>query len=431
MRSREWARDGVHKAWRRGKVCRNCAASSSFTENVEESKNRSQRDSFSAFGFRSFQDYPARVFLRSRYKGLKAGRDSPFRSFASLIYALLCLVLVGFLVWVYWRPNPSHRITPAPPMPIMTEAVPTNTPSAPPKAAPLLPIPEATSSATRPVETILEAQIALVRQGISPGSIDGAAGSQTRAALIAFQKKQRIVASGLLDTQTRQLLLIALPVMTKYTVTSEDLGRLMPLPKTWLEKSAQTRLDYETILELLGEKAFSNPQLIRKLNPNVNWNEMAVGVSVILPRVDYPPVSGKAAFVKISLQQCVLEAFDAQTNLLLHFPCSIGRLAAKRPAGELHVTTIALNPNYTFDPAVFPESPEAQTIGRKLIIPPGPNNPVGVAWIGLDRPGYGIHGTPAPEQVGRTESHGCFRLANWNASYLTKLVWVGMTVIVE
>ena len=278
---------------------------------------------------------------------------------------------------------------------------------------------------------MLEAQIALVRQGISPGSIDGASGSQTRAALMAFQRKEGIEATGSLDAATRQLLLIALPATTTYTVTSEDLGRLAPMPKTWLGKSEQTRLDFENILELLGEMSFSNPQLIRALNPDVDWNKIADGDTVTLPRVEYPPIAGKAAFVRISLRQCVLEAFDSRTNLLLHFPCSIGRLAEKRPAGELHVTTIALHPNYTFDPAVFPESPEAQTVGRKLILPPGPNNPVGVAWIGLDRPGYGIHGTPAPEQVGRTESHGCFRLANWNADYLAKIVWIGMAVEVE
>ena len=92
---------------------------------------------------------------------------------------------------------------------------------------------------------------------------------------------------------------------------------------------------------------------------------------------------------------------------------------------------IAPNPNYTFDPDVFPESAEGRQLKTKLVLPPGPNNPVGVAWIGLDKPGYGIHGTPSPEQVGRTESHGCFRLANWNAEYLVKLVWVGMPVYVE
>jgi lipoprotein-anchoring transpeptidase ErfK/SrfK len=349
-----------------------------------------------------------------------------------MFYALLCVALFGFLVWVFWRPYHAGPAAPTrPPTPVTTAVAPANKQHTPTPAASRFPITETASSGPRPVETILEAQIALARQGISPGSIDGVAGSQTRSALIAFQKARGLPPSGLLDGQTKPLLLIDPPVMTPYTVTSEDLGRLMPLPNTWLGKSGQTRLDFENILELLGEKAFSNPQLIRSLNPNVNWSQVESGTVVTLPRVDYPPFAGKAAFLKISLQQCVLEAFDAQSNLLLHFPCSIGRVAEKRPAGELHVTTIALDPNYTFDPALFPESTEAQALGQKLILPPGPNNPVGVAWIGLDRPGYGIHGTPAPEQVGRTESHGCFRLANWNANYLAKLVWVGMAVVVE
>jgi lipoprotein-anchoring transpeptidase ErfK/SrfK len=287
------------------------------------------------------------------------------------------------------------------------------------------------ASGSRPVQTILEAQIALVRQGISPGSIDGVSGSQTRSALMAFQKKQGIAPTGLLDADTKAALLISLPAMTEYTITAEDLARLLPVSKTWLQKSEQPRMDFETMAELLGEKAFSHPQLIRALNPNINWTNVTAGTTVTIPQVEYPPAAGKAALVKISLQQCVLEAFDDESNLMVHFPCSIGRLAEKRPAGELHVVTVALDPNYTFDPAVFPESSEARELGRKLIIPPGPNNPVGVAWIGLDRPGYGMHGTPAPEQVGRTESHGCFRLANWNAAYLARLVWIGMPVQVE
>ena len=88
------------------------------------------------------------------------------------------------------------------------------------------------------------------------------------------------------------------------------------------------------------------------------------------------------------------------------------------------------NPNYTFDPKRFPNTPEGQTLTNKLIIPPGPNNPVGIAWIGLDKPGYGIHGTPIPEKVGRTESLGCFRLANWNAADLLDFVWNGMPIYV-
>jgi lipoprotein-anchoring transpeptidase ErfK/SrfK len=130
----------------------------------------------------------------------------------------------------------------------------------------------------------------------------------------------------------------------------------------------------------------------------------------------------------------VLEAFDAADNVIAHFPVSIGATAEKQPAGELHITTAAADPNFTFDPAVFPESPEARELreqGRKLILPPGPNNPVGIAWIGLDRPGYGIHGTPSPERVGRAESHGCFRLANWDARTLLSIVRVGIPVQIE
>jgi lipoprotein-anchoring transpeptidase ErfK/SrfK len=116
---------------------------------------------------------------------------------------------------------------------------------------------------------------------------------------------------------------------------------------------------------------------------------------------------------------------------LAHFPCSIAAKVEKRPEGKLRIINFAANPNYTFDPAMFPESPEARTLKDKLTIQPGPNNPVGTAWIGLDRPGYGIHGTPKPEKIGRTESHGCFRLANWDASHLLKLVTRETVVIVE
>src|SRR5690606_2965484 len=123
--------------------------------------------------------------------------------------------------------------------------------------------------------------------------------------------------------------------------------------------------------------------------------------------------------------------YDSATNLLAHFPCSIAARVEKRPIGQLHVLKIAENPNYLFNPSTFPESAEARQLGRKLMIPPGPNNPVGTAWIGLDKPGYGIHGTPVPEQVGRTESHGCFRLANWNATHLLQFVWSGMPVHVS
>jgi peptidoglycan hydrolase-like protein with peptidoglycan-binding domain len=140
--------------------------------------------------------------------------------------------------------------------------------------------------ATRLVENILEAQIALDRQSISPGSIDGEEGAQTEAALIAFQKKRGLAPGGLLDGQTKQLLLVTQPIFTNYTVTSADLAGLSPVSQTWLGKSEQPRRDFENILELLGEKAFSNPRLIRALNPNLNWNQIAGGTQVRILRVD-------------------------------------------------------------------------------------------------------------------------------------------------
>ena len=301
-------------------------------------------------------------------------------------------------------------------------------PEAKKEIKPIFIAPQTVADFPRPVRDGFEAQVALARRAISPGSLDAAIGSQTRAAIAAFQRARNLSETASLDTNTRPVLTLDAPLLTNYTVTTNDLARLQPLGKTWLAKSEQTALDYETILELVAETAHAYPLLVQKLNPDVNWTNVSAGTILKIPAVNYPEPAGRAAFVVIHLSAKYLEAFGTATNLLLHCPCSIAAKVEKRPVGELHVAVVAPHPNYTFDPAVFPESPEAQAIGHKLILQPGPNNPVGVAWIGLDKPGYGMHGTPNPEQVGRTESHGCFRLANWDAEYLLKLVWVGMPV---
>jgi len=300
-----------------------------------------------------------------------------------------------------------------------------------PRLQPFIVTHESPADFPRPVRNVFEAQMALARRAISSGPIDAALGSQTRRAIAVFQETQHLPVTGALNADTRARLTLAVPLVTTYVVTASDLARLQPLGKTWLAKSQQTALEYETELELVAEKSHSHPELIRRLNLNVNWTNTAAGTVLQVPDVDYPAASNKAAFAVIHLADKFLEAFDAETNLLAHFPCSIAANVEKRPVGELHVAVVAPNPNYTFDPDLFPESPEARQLNRKLILPPGPNNPVGVVWIGLDKTGYGIHGTPVPEQVGRTESHGCFRLANWDAEYLIKLVWVGMPVLVE
>ena len=349
--------------------------------------------------------------------------------FFAVLLLLAIVVGAGWLCWHQRHPHKILKLKSSPATQVVAQAV--AQPTVQPKLKPILITPQSPADFPRTVRDVLEAQVALARRAISPGSIDAAIGSQTRAAIAAFQRSQKLFESGSLDTNTRPLLTLDAPLLTNYTVTTNDLARLQLLGKTWLAKSQQTALDYETELELVAEKAHSHPQLIRELNPQINWTNIPPGTVLKIPDVNYPEPDDKAAFVIIHLSEKFLEAFDADTNLLAHFPCSIAARVEKRPVGELHVIVVAPNPNYTVDPELFPESAELQAIGHKLILPPGPNNPVGVAWIGLDKPGYGMHGTPVPEQVGRTESHGCFRLANWDAAYLLKLAWIGMPVDVE
>ncbi|WP_081721787.1 L,D-transpeptidase family protein [Geminisphaera colitermitum] len=296
----------------------------------------------------------------------------------------------------------------------------------------------------RPARNWLEAQIALARRDLSSGPIDGRPGPQTRAALSAFQRDQGLPVTGALDDATRARLILDTPPLTSRLITAADLASLQPLSPTWLGKSAQTTLAYQTPLELVAEQTRAHPDWLRQVNPRIDWRRVAPGTRVLVPDPEriFPalapggastpatpvPKRRKAARVRIHLASRTLQATDADGRLLAHFPVSIARRVDKRPVGELHVTVVVPNPDYTFDPAVFPESAEARELGRKLILPPGPNNPVGLVWIGLDRPGYGLHGTPDPQHVGRTESHGCFRLANWDALILLDLVNVGTPV---
>ncbi|HEY5232983.1 MAG TPA: L,D-transpeptidase [Verrucomicrobiae bacterium] len=354
---------------------------------------------------------------KPEFQTLQARRRKRGGGFGWLIFLI---VVAGAVYWFWRHEHPAREIVRTPPPATAVAPV-----KPPPK--PVVVARQSPADFSRPVLDVLEAQVALARRGISPGSIDATPGPQTREAISVFQQIEKLPQTGRLDTNTRPQLTLDAPVLTSYTVTTNDLARLQPLGKTWLAKSQQSALDYETELELVAEAAHSHPLLIKKLNPNVNWTNISPGIILQIPDVNYPAAADKAAFVVIHLSERFLEAFDENTNLLAHFPCSIAAKVEKRPVGELHVAVIAPNPNYTFDPELFPESGETQ----KLVLPPGPNNPVGVAWIGLDKTGYGIHGTSAPQQIGRTESHGCFRLANWDAEYLLKLAWVGMPVEVE
>jgi lipoprotein-anchoring transpeptidase ErfK/SrfK len=282
-----------------------------------------------------------------------------------------------------------------------------------------------------PVTNWLEAQVELSRRGFSCGSIDGVRGLQTVAALQAFQRNEGLRETGDLDKATRQVLGLTSPALTEHTLTTVEFAQVKPLPDTYLGKSQQTSLGYANVLELVAELYHANPGYLKKLNPGIDWAAILPGTVIKVPAVGLFTTTLKAAKIHIGLAEHTLEATDETGRIIVHFPVSIARNVEKRPVGELHVTVVIPDPDYTLDPEVFPESAEMQKVGHKLILPPGPNNPVGVAWIGLDRVGYGMHGTPDPEKVGRTESHGCFRLANWDARALLNIAWVGQPVIVE
>ena len=364
----------------------------------------------------------------------------PKRKNANSHFQWFMVVMLGlFMGWVWWRnlqdPTPESASDQARKIQVTPVFRAKNSTNAAASITLARPAARPYSSEPAPGEhsarNIYELQIALARHGISSGSVDGVMGSQTRAALRAFQMKEGLPVTGEPDAATKAKLFVTGATERLYTITAEDVANLSPVGTTWLAKSVQDRLDYETILEAVAENGHAHPNLIRTLNPSVDWNRAGVGATVRIPDVEFPPVREKAALIRIHLGAKVLDVFDHATNLLAHFPCSIARQVGKRPVGKLQVEKIVLDPNYKFSPEIFPESEEGRRLKRALMIPPGPNNPVGAAWIGLNRRGYGIHGTPRPEEVGRTESHGCFRLANWNAQYLAQLVELGTPVYVE
>mgnify|MGYP001766123261 CR=1 FL=1 len=273
-------------------------------------------------------------------------------------------------------------------------------------------------------------QTLLDRQNLSCNCADGRIGSRTRSAIEAFQARNRLPATGEADEATLSKLGPLDAVYTTHVVTTQEVAALTPIPRTWLGKSKMPGLGYETVLETLAEEYHAAEKAIVELNPGVVWPNPPPGTAVTVPNP--PPCDVEPATrLAIRLGQKLVRAYRADGALVAQFPCSIAKDKSKRPVGEIAVANCAANPNYTLDPAVFLEDAEVQAHGRKLLIPPGPNNPVGVAWISLSLPGYGIHGTPKPEDIGRTESHGCFRLANWNAEKLLKMISIGMPVTIE
>ena len=225
-------------------------------------------------------------------------------------------------------------------------------------------------------------------------------------------------------------------------VTQADLDAVVKIPEDPARRSELKRMGYESVKEMFAERGHLSQQAFVRLNPGIDWAHVKPGLKLVIP--DFPsideellagdrgrrnrPVRPEATVVRVSISDSTIRAYDASGRLLLLAPCSIAANKTKVPAhGELKITSYVAWPNYTYTPDSTPAGKRVQ----RYIWPAGENCPVGVAWMGLNLPGYGIHGTPRPESIGFTGSHGCFRLANWNAARLYALCKSGTRVIIE
>jgi len=274
-------------------------------------------------------------------------------------------------------------------------------------------------------KTVLARQAALDRAGFSPGVIDGVVGRKTTLALQAFQAARSLPVTGQFDAATDAALGVKnVPATFTYKITAADVRSVGLVPRDWNAKARLDRLRYESLTALLAERGHCTRAAVAHLNPGRNLDRLAAGAQVVLPNV-WPRKLPAAAAIEVHLGEKIVRAFDKAGHTIALLHCSIAQSAANRPRGATKVTGVAFDPVYVFDPRMWPE---VHGVTRKLTIPPGPRNPVGLCWIDLALPGYGIHGTPNPELIGKTGSHGCIRLTNWDAQRLGRLVRAGTPV---
>lgn len=274
-------------------------------------------------------------------------------------------------------------------------------------------------------EDIAELQILLDRAGASPGVIDGRFGSNVDKALAAYKEITGIQLRTTDVTGIKEALAASGgDAFAHYTITPEDAAGpyVASIPEDYSQKAQLERMAYTSVTEAIAERFHMDENYLKALNPGVNFNRPGTIVKVAnFGKLVSTPVANIIA----DKGRKQVRAYDAQGKLVAAYPATIGSSDTPSPSGTHTVSRVALDPNYTYNPKVNFKQGENDKI---LTIPPGPNGPVGSVWIALDKPTYGIHGTPDPSKIGKTESHGCVRLTNWDARELAKLVKPGVTV---
>lgn len=275
---------------------------------------------------------------------------------------------------------------------------------------------------------VLALQIQLDRRNLSCNCIDGFWGAKTEIAFRTWQKLTGREETGIPDNEMLEALGGTNDLFRTVEITQTDFDALTQIPSDAEEKSKLVKLDYSTIAEKLSESGHCSERLLFRLNPHCVWPNPPVGSKITIPDCKTVGEHRHAGSVAISLSRMEISVFGVQGEFIALFPCSIALKKSQRPSGTLEIITTVPNPKYLYDWQLFHPGSD---IRKKFFLPSGPNSPVGTVWIGLNRIGYGIHGTPTPDRIGEAASHGCFRLSNWNAEKMLALVSSGTPVFIS